>query len=92
MLAIYNARKFKLSEAQMQRTAGSIRAELSVAEQRAERITAMVLGDFNFMDEAPLEMTAPLVNVGLPRLRNHHPEHQLRWGQALGEMVEVGPE
>eukprot|EP00959_Pyramimonas_sp_CCMP1952_P446226 9342677-Pyramimonas_sp.AAC.1 len=37
-------------------------------------------------------MAAPLVNKGSPRLRNVHPEHQLIWEQALGDMIEVDPE
>ncbi|CAK0845855.1 unnamed protein product [Prorocentrum cordatum] len=92
MAVIYNVHNFHLAQDQVQRTVGTIRAELSVAEQRPERITAMIMSDFNFMDEAPLEMTAPLVNKGLPRLRNVHPEHQLLWEQAPGDMVEVDPE
>ena len=92
MVVIYNVHNFQLTQDQVQLTAGSIRAELSIAVQQPERITIMVMGDFNFMDEAPLEMTAPLVNKGLPRLRNVHPEHQLLWEQALGDMIEVDPE
>ncbi|CAK0872243.1 unnamed protein product, partial [Prorocentrum cordatum] len=92
MIAIYNARDSRLTADQVQRTRCSIRAELSIAEQQPERIAVLVMGDFNFMDEAPLEPAAPLVNKGLPRRRNHHPEHQLLWEQALGDMVEVDPE
>ncbi|CAK0838272.1 unnamed protein product [Prorocentrum cordatum] len=92
MVVIYNVRNFHLAQDQVQRTVGTIRAELSVAEQQPERIAVMIMGDFNFMDEAPLETTAPLVSKGLPRLRNVYPEHQLLWEQALGDMVEVDPE
>ncbi|CAK0842476.1 unnamed protein product, partial [Prorocentrum cordatum] len=92
MIAIYNARNFQLTAEQVQRTRGSIRAELSIAEQQPEQATALATGDFKFMDEAPLEMTAPLVNEGLPRRRNHRPERQLPWEQALGDMVELDPE
>eukprot|EP00959_Pyramimonas_sp_CCMP1952_P142688 2987255-Pyramimonas_sp.AAC.1 len=44
------------------------------------------------MDEAPLEMKAPLVNKGRPRLRRHNPEHQLAWESVLTNMTEVDPE
>eukprot|EP00959_Pyramimonas_sp_CCMP1952_P310871 6505682-Pyramimonas_sp.AAC.1 len=60
MAAIYNVHNFHLAQGQGQRTAGAIRAELSVAEQQPERIAVMIMSDFYFMGEAPLEMTAPL--------------------------------
>ncbi|CAK0804711.1 unnamed protein product, partial [Prorocentrum cordatum] len=91
-VVIYNVHNFHLAHDQAQRTVGTIRAELSAAEQQPERIAVMITDGFNFMDGARLEMTAPLVNAGLPRLRNVHPEHQLLWEQALGDMVEVDPE
>ncbi|CAK0859713.1 unnamed protein product, partial [Prorocentrum cordatum] len=72
MIAIYNIHNFQLAADQAQRTRGSIRAELSTAEQQPERVTVLVMGDFNFMDEAPLEMTAPLVE---PKLPTHYAEH-----------------
>eukprot|EP00959_Pyramimonas_sp_CCMP1952_P052416 1095686-Pyramimonas_sp.AAC.1 len=43
------------------------------------------------MDEAPLEMKAPLVNKGPPRLRRHNPEHQLAWEPVQTNMTEVDP-
>ncbi|CAK0839907.1 unnamed protein product, partial [Prorocentrum cordatum] len=71
MIAIYNARNFQLTAGQVQHARGAIRAELSTAEQQPERIAALVMGDFNFMDEAPLELTAPLVG---PELPSHYAE------------------
>ncbi|CAK0896150.1 unnamed protein product, partial [Prorocentrum cordatum] len=90
-LVIRNARRFELSEDQVRRAVGPIRAELSIAEQRPERAAALVTGDFNFMDDAPLELTAPPVNQRRPRRRNHHPERKRLWGQALDTTVEVDP-
>eukprot|EP00959_Pyramimonas_sp_CCMP1952_P079516 1662307-Pyramimonas_sp.AAC.1 len=60
MIATYNVHNFQLSADRVQRTRGAIRAELSIAEQQPERIIVLVMGDFNFMDEPPLELTAPL--------------------------------
>ncbi|CAK0845193.1 unnamed protein product, partial [Prorocentrum cordatum] len=91
MIAIYNARNFQLTAGQVQRARGSIRAELSIAEQRPGRITVLVMGDFNFMDEAPLELTAPLVSEAFLVGEITTQKHQLLWGQALGDMVEVDP-
>ncbi|CAK0873260.1 unnamed protein product, partial [Prorocentrum cordatum] len=92
MVVIYNVHNFRLTAQEVDKVAGSIRAEVITASQQPERIAILVMGDFNFMDEAPLEMKAPLVNKSLPRLRRHNPEHQLAWESVLTNMTELDPE
>eukprot|EP00959_Pyramimonas_sp_CCMP1952_P463950 9485775-Pyramimonas_sp.AAC.1 len=92
LVVIYNARNFRLTEQQVTRASRPLRAEVLTAEAQPERTTAIAMGDFNFADEAPMEMQTPLINEGLPRLCRHNPEHQLAWEPVLQEMTEIDPE
>ncbi|CAK0811032.1 unnamed protein product [Prorocentrum cordatum] len=58
MVVIYNVHNFRLTAQEVDKVTRSLRAEVYTAAQQPERITILVMGDFNFMDEVSLK--APL--------------------------------
>eukprot|EP00959_Pyramimonas_sp_CCMP1952_P363792 7618085-Pyramimonas_sp.AAC.1 len=62
MLVCYNIHNFGLSSGQVDTLTARISAETQVAAQCPERITVLVLGDFNCAVGAPMHLHFPEID------------------------------
>eukprot|EP00959_Pyramimonas_sp_CCMP1952_P018264 387020-Pyramimonas_sp.AAC.1 len=90
MLACYNIHNFGFPSEPVDSLIARIVAETQVAAQCPERVTVLVLGDFNFSVEVPMHLHVPEIDKGLlvqPRLR----EHGASWWLTLSDLTEIDP-